>query len=300
MKKNTLVKPAQKKQLLTIKTYQELTRKYDESGRTRPNRTRQRLKFYSHISMNTNNSCFIDATFELHWNCVFPAIDFSGLDVESDNIFDQVLISSYQKYIEPQFTDVIDSKHCLTPEVSSKAREFIWAIPKTKGTGFQYPRGECSDCLEVLNLMMTRSSPEFQEKVSNFPIGLTLRSHICSVNPNHGFVDPSCEFSPLFEIGLEMRSWISAKKTFASQADLDQEFSNVFKYIHIIREMKHACRQMEGGERCLGTITSQNSVSLVDFAAFLFIGNARGHGIDEDGIYFPHTFTMSESIKYEI
>ncbi|KAI7873165.1 uncharacterized protein EV154DRAFT_556371 [Mucor mucedo] len=114
-------------------TYQDFTRKYDEGGRTRPNRTKQPLHFYSHISINTNNSCFIDATFELLWNSVFPAIDFSGLDFESDDIFDQ---------IEPQSTDVLDTKHCLTRESSSMAREFIRAIPKTKGTGFQYPRGE--------------------------------------------------------------------------------------------------------------------------------------------------------------
>jgi hypothetical protein len=34
----------------------------------------ERITFYSHITDNSDNSCFVDANFELLWNSVLPFI----------------------------------------------------------------------------------------------------------------------------------------------------------------------------------------------------------------------------------
>ncbi|KAI7867215.1 uncharacterized protein EV154DRAFT_571741 [Mucor mucedo] len=189
----------------------------------------------------------------------------------------------------------MEEKVALTNEASAMARDFVWSLEKLDGS-MQYPKGKYGDCLEVLNFIMGKCSERFQAAISNFPGCSTLRSHLCSVNAEHSFVDPNSETQPVIEVGLEMRTAFSAERTFASHQSLDNEFSAVFKYEHIVRERKHACR-FEG---CTGTVTSQNTVSLQDFPSFLFLGNARGAGIALETTYFPSILQISEKLNYEI
>ncbi|KAI7889355.1 uncharacterized protein EV154DRAFT_483225 [Mucor mucedo] len=143
---------------------------------------------------------------------------------------------------------------------------------------------------------MGRLSENFHAAISNFPGCSTLRSHFCSVNAEHSFVDPNAETLPVIEVGLELRTAFSAERKYASRQSLDNELSAVFKYEHIVRDKKHACR-FEG---YAGIVISQNTVSSQEFLHFLFLENTRGSSIASEMIYFPSVLNVSEKIKYEI
>ncbi|KAI7893314.1 uncharacterized protein EV154DRAFT_479538 [Mucor mucedo] len=180
-----------------------------------------------------------------------------------------MFMSTYNKYCAHKHARTMEEKVALTNEVSANARNFVWSLEKLDGL-MQYPKGKHGDCLEVLTFIMGKCS--------------------------ESFVDPNSEMQPVIEVGLEMRTSFSAERTFASHQSLDDEFSAVFKYEHVVREKKRACR-FEG---CTGTATCQNTVSLQDFPPFLLLGNAREAGIALETTNFPSILQISEKLNYEI
>jgi hypothetical protein len=220
------------------------------------------IAFHDGITRNSMNACFIDANFELLWNAVLPFIPLEHFDRSND--YDNGLYESFEEYKK----ELKNDREMVTQSI----RSFVWAIPgmNLSKAGSEFPAGNQGDCFELLLLFFSKLSDGFVSKVCNFPGRQFTRSYMCSANPNHCYARIE-GFPSLFELRDDMRTAISAEKTFASEEELDKEFSSVFLFKHVLRQRMFKC---DMDHQCDGTVTGQNIIDPHgDFPPFLFIND---------------------------
>jgi hypothetical protein len=144
--------------------------------------------FYTHISLNQSNSCFIDASFELLWNAVMSLIDLNSSllhdHAKKFNKYDQVLIDSFKLYSEENVEG--------TEKASTIAREFVWNLKNYNGITFLFSRGSMHNCLEVFEQILENLSAELISLILGFSLPSesdefcgSSRVTVCSKDKEH-------------------------------------------------------------------------------------------------------------------
>lgn len=254
------------------------------------------------IAPNRRNSCFIDATFELLWNAVLPFVDFKDID-ETENIYDDMLISSYKMYIS-DVNDVEERKKVVV-EASKMIRDFIWSIPSVADDDYsppQFPPGEQNCLRELSELFFNKLSLKLRAKLSGFPgSGAVCRAIVCSEEDSHSSMDLH-DFPVILEIpNDQMRESISIeKKSFECEEELEKTFNSGFHQFVVSRELKARCRSFGS---CSGTITSKNIIDAEDAPPFLFVGDPtlfmpKDTDRLEPNLYLPENIYICDSVKY--
>lgn len=250
--------------------------------------------FFSYISPNTQNACFIDATFELFWNAILPFSDLSEYvpDSANPNSYEDCILKTYALYCE----ETNDS----TDRASMMARKFVWSLKNDKGE-FLYPEGEQGDCSEVMLSIINGISYRLGNLLSCFSGGSMVRLTRCNQYPNDEkhLAITYFEFPSIINLWVDMYRILS-EKLYHDETDLEDQFNQQFLQNYMYQKDEKKCSLSEG---CEGIMVSRNILEgVTSFPPFLFILDMCNFVVvsNKNNVYFPATIRINDSTHYSL
>ncbi|KAL7314905.1 hypothetical protein PS15m_006420 [Mucor circinelloides] len=168
-------------ELILPEKWPHLLQKYRYIAHAYDNKTREEhpsLAMNVYIRSNQNNSCFIDASFELLFNAVLPFIDMSCID--SNNNYDCLLKDAFDLY-SLQTNLGVDT-------AIGNVRNFVWNMEEVNGARKMvksFPKGREGDNVKLLSIILERLSDVFAKKICAFSSMKCERKISCSAESSY-------------------------------------------------------------------------------------------------------------------
>ncbi|CAO3622008.1 unnamed protein product [Mucor fragilis] len=150
------------------------------------------LPISTFIVANNDNSCFIDAFFELFLNAVLPFVDLSFVD--QSNTYDCLLMNAFESYSKQTRFGI--------RAATSSARQFVWSMTEQKVVSGarqlakSFPKGLEGDTLDLASTILERLLSVFASKICTFSSLQCERKVSCSSEKEHSHVRD--DFFPSF------------------------------------------------------------------------------------------------------